>query len=172
MDRPAGLLGTGLISVVAELLRHGYINARGKIVRGYTRINGVKTIIVDEKNNIVVTQLDVRELQKAIAAVKTSWKILLSKAGLDPEALKTIIVAGSFGSSIDPMDLRDLGMIPVEDTKKIMYAGNMVLSGLRAILLRKEYLTDYDSILNRVEHVSLAEEKNYMEIWIESLDFR
>ncbi len=172
MGKPAGLLGTGLISVVAELLRHGYIDSRGRIVRGYTRMNNVKTIVIDEENNVVVTQLDIRELQKALAAVKTSWKILLDKAGLRPEALETVIIAGSFGSSIDPMDLVDLGMAPADDTEKIMYAGNMVLSGLRTILLRKEYLIDYESVLSRVEHVNLAEEENYMRIWIESLDFK
>ncbi len=169
IGEPRGLLGTGVISLVAELYRHGYINRTGRVRKGYVRRNGVKAFIIDEENDIVFTQLDIREFQKALAAVKTSWKILLEKKSLKPSDLKLVFIAGSFGSSIEPRDLIDLGLVPVKDEKKIVYAGNMVLTGLRVILLQKKYLTGYREILNRVEHVNLAEEPNYMDVWMKNL---
>lgn len=166
---PRGFLGSGLVSTIAELLRHGFIDENGRIMKGYTRVNGVKSIIIDPVNNVKLSQLDIREFQKATAAVKTSWRVLLGKAGLREEDVKTIVVSGSFGSGIPPRDLVDLGLLPVRDVDRIIVAGNMVLSGLRVILLNKDYLVDYKRIVGRIIHVNLAEEEDYMKVWIESL---
>ncbi len=170
IGEPRGLLGTGLISVVAELYRHGVIDHTGRIRSGYVRRNGVKTIIIDDEHDIVITQKDIREFQKALSAVRTSWKILLRRAGLEPGNLRMVFIAGSFGSGIEERDLIDLSIAPVKDSSRILYAGNMVLTGLRVMLLNKDYFTEYRRIINMIKHINLAEQPGYMEEWIKNLD--
>ncbi len=167
--KPYGLLGTGIISLVAELFRNGLVDNSGRFIRGYEYVNGLKAFIVDKDHNIYFTQRDMREFQKAYAAVKSAVLTLLLKSGIKSSDLEYVLVAGSFGSSIDPYDLIDLGLVPVDRVDKIVYGGNMVLSGLKVLALDKDYYVLYSELLSRIKHVNLAEERDYMDLWIKSL---
>jgi uncharacterized 2Fe-2S/4Fe-4S cluster protein (DUF4445 family) len=169
IGEPRGFLGTGVISIMAELLRKGLIDETGRIVRGYTRLHGVKAFVVDERRGIVFTQKDIREFQKAYSAVRTSWHIVLREAGLSPSELRVVFIAGTFGSSIDRQDLIDLGLVPVCSEEKIVYGGNMVLSGLRVMALDSRYYTMYKSLVKQVVHINLAEHPDYTSEWVENL---
>jgi uncharacterized 2Fe-2S/4Fe-4S cluster protein (DUF4445 family) len=119
--KPYGLLGTGVISLVAELFRNGLVNSSGRFTRGYDYIDGLKAFIINKNHNVYFTQRDMREFQKAYAAVKSAVLALLLKSGVEPSDLKHVFVAGSFGSSIEPEDLIDLGLVPVDRVDKIVY---------------------------------------------------
>lgn len=173
--KPVGLIGSGIISLVAELLRHGFISSNGKIVKGYQRINGVKTIvIVDESETvtgkpILFSQKDLREVQKAIAAVKTGWQILLNKSGVSVDAIKWVYVTGFFGSSINVEDLLLLGLIPPVSKDRVIIAGDAVLAGLKVLVLDKdhnEYMRKFTSKVNVVDLASLPE---FTSLWVENL---
>jgi hypothetical protein len=45
----------------------------------------------------------------------------------------------------------------------------MVLSGLKVLALDKDYYVLYKELLSRIKHVNLAEERDYMDLWIKSL---
>lgn len=169
IGEPRGFLGTGVISIMAELLRKSLVDETGRIVRGYTRLHGVKAFMVDDRRGIVFTQKDIREFQKAYSAVKTSWRIVLREAGLSPSELRVVFIAGTFGSSIDRRDLIDLGLVPVCSEEKIVYGGNMVLSGLRVMALDSRYYTAYKSLVKQVVHINLAEHPDYTSEWVENL---
>jgi uncharacterized 2Fe-2S/4Fe-4S cluster protein (DUF4445 family) len=77
-DQPIGICGSGLIDVLAELLKSGLINQRGNFVsemkeetnRLRKAKDGWEFVIAwkDETNidrDLVITQVDIRELQKA-----------------------------------------------------------------------------------------------------------
>ncbi|ADI31521.1 ASKHA domain-containing protein [Staphylothermus hellenicus] len=170
IHKPYGLLGTGIISLVAELLRHKYIDERGRFLKGYKRINNVKTYVIDKDQQIFFTQKDLREFQKAYAAVKTAWIILCRRAGIKCEDLEHVIIAGSFGSNIESRDLIDLGLVPVVENSRLVYAGNMVLSGLKIMMLDSSMFKIYRSILEKIAHINLAEDKDYMKTWIKCLN--
>ncbi len=170
IGEPRGFLGTGVISIMAELLRKRLIDETGRIIRGYTRLHGVKAFVVDDKRDIVFTQKDIREFQKAYSAVKTSWRIVLREAGLSPNELRVVFIAGTFGSAIDRRDLIDLGLVPVCSEERIVYGGNMVLSGLRVMALDSKYYTMYESLARQIVHINLAEHPSYTSEWLENLN--
>jgi uncharacterized 2Fe-2S/4Fe-4S cluster protein (DUF4445 family) len=172
VGEPSGLLGTGVISLVAELVRHGLAGRNGRFLRGYRRVNGVKAFTIEESHGVVFTQRDMREFQKAYAAVKTSWRMLLREAELSPSDLKLVIIAGTFGSSIDRRDLIELGLVPTCEESKLAYGGNLVLSGLRVMWLSREYFTMWRSLLKRIQHINLAEHPDYTRVWVESLELK
>ncbi len=176
-EKPAGLLGSGTISLLAELLRNKIIDNRGRIIKGYDRINGVKTLTIVGSDKtitskpIVFTQLDVRELQKAIAAVKTSWQLLLQKSGIKISDLKWIVLTGTFGSAIDINDAFTIGLIPRISRSKVIVAGNMVLSGLKTLVFDVEHENKMRSLLHRSISIDLAETKEFTDLWIRNLEF-
>lgn len=173
--KPVGLIGSGIISLVAELLRHGFISSNGKIVKGYQRINNVKTIvIVDEAETatgkpILFSQKDLREIQKAIAAVKTGWQILLSKSGVSIDAIKWVYVTGFFGSSINVEDMLLLGLIPPVSKNRIITTGDAVLAGLKVLVLDKDHNEYMYKFASKVNVIDLASMPEFTSLWIENL---
>ncbi len=169
---PIGLMGSGIISLVAELLRYKLINPSGKFVKGYERYGGIKAykIAKGEFGDIVFTQKDLREFQKALAAVKSSWRILLDIAGIDSNELKYVVLSGTFGSSLSIEDVVYLKIVPVRDKDKILVFGNSVLSGLKIYIYDGSFHEKANEFLSRIIHVNLAEYPGYMDIWIKALD--
>ncbi|MET1160081.1 MAG: ASKHA domain-containing protein [Thermoprotei archaeon] len=170
IGQPRGLLGTGVISLVAELYRNGLVDESGKFIRGYELVNGLKAFVISRENSVYFTQKDMREFQKAYAAVKSALLMLLKRAGIDMHDITRVLVAGSFGSNIDARDLIDLGMIPINDPGKIVYGGNMVLTGLKVMVFEKKYYEVYRELIPRIKHVNLAEEPSYTDLWIGCLN--
>ncbi|WFO76008.1 DUF4445 domain-containing protein [Desulfurococcaceae archaeon MEX13E-LK6-19] len=169
---PTGITGSGLISLVAELLRKRLVDKSGRIVKGYELVNGVKCyrITRGEHGDIVFTQHDLREFQKALASVKTGWSILLEKAGLEQSDVEIVFLSGRFGSSINPVDAVYLRLVPVDNPNRIVVGGNMVLTGLYITALYKKFFKHIISFTENVYHVNLAEEKNFMDEWIKALE--
>jgi uncharacterized 2Fe-2S/4Fe-4S cluster protein (DUF4445 family) len=132
---PVGLAGSGLISLVAELRRVGVIEPSGRLLPDHPVLSdridvdgsGVRRLLVtdrgvdrtgleDDAPGITValhlTQPDIRELQKAKAAIRATIDTLLARLGLVPVDLGRVILTGSFGSQIDAGASLDLGMLP------------------------------------------------------------
>lgn len=170
---PLGLLGSGVISLAAELSRHGFIGEDGRIRRGYVRIRGVKAIRIGRGllGDIYFTQRDVREFQKAMASIKAAWRIVLGEAGVKPSDLRTVFVAGNLGSSVDPGDLLYLGLIPPVREENVVSTGNMVLPGLKAMVFDSEVRGRVEGIMGSARLVELAEHEGFMDEWVRGLSF-
>jgi uncharacterized 2Fe-2S/4Fe-4S cluster protein (DUF4445 family) len=162
-------LGPALISILADLRRGGFIDEGGRIVRGYKTLNGMKILYIDESRDLYVSQVDVRNIQKAIAAVKSGVRILMREAGVSKDALKGLIIAGNFGVNLDVEDAMTLGLIPSVEKDIVVATGNLVLPGLRVAILDREYLLNSKTILEEIKTVELPRMPGYMDIWVDSL---
>src|SRR4030042_2033307 len=70
--------------------------------------------------DITITQQDVRNVQLAKGAIYAGAKLMMRRLGI--EKLDKIILAGAFGSYVDPQKALILGMFPDCDLRNI-YAG-------------------------------------------------
>ncbi|MEM1628371.1 MAG: ASKHA domain-containing protein [Desulfurococcaceae archaeon] len=169
IENPRYFLGSGLLSLIAELKRHGFIRRDGVFLKGYEVFNGVKTFVVDTENDLYFTQVDMRRLQEALAAIKVAWKILLEEAGINKDLLENVVVTGNMAIHVEIDDLVETGLIPFVDKSRILLAGNLVLSGLRVMFLDNKYILRYEDVIGRVKHVYLPMVPNYMKKWVENL---
>src|SRR5213075_812208 len=87
------------------------------------------------ENSIYLSQRDVRELQFAKAAIATGWRILLEEAGLAPEDVKQVLLAGSFGSYLSPASAIRIGLVPQVPVPRVVPAGNVAGEGAKMALL-------------------------------------
>ncbi len=172
IGNPSGLLGSGIISLAAELLRYNLVDCTGRFRKGYRLVNGKKAFVIDKENDVYFTQKDIRELQKAIAAVKASWEILLRKAGIKSDDLEAVIITGTFGSYLSVDDVIFLGMIPPMPRDRVIIAGNLVLCGLNLYSLDLDVYRKTRALLKMVKYVNLAETSEFTKTWIESLSFK
>jgi len=181
---PVGICGSGLVDAPAEFLKTGLILPRGNFVTEMTERtkrlregpSGWEFVIAwkDETGidtDIVVTLGDIRELQKAKAAIHTGAALLMKNMGVTEESLSKIVVAGAFGNYIDPENARIIGMYPEIPLERIEFAGNLAGTGARMTLMSAEMREYAEEISSRVKYYELAADKDFQKEFIDSLYF-
>jgi len=139
---PVGLTGSGLLDLVYGLRRAGVIDRTGRLVSEHPafghRISvddeGVRRVLITDqgidqsedgiKVSMYLTQHDVRELQKAKAAIRAATEILMTQLGLKACDLQRMILTGSFGSQLHVEAVVGLGMIPAVDLDIVETSAN------------------------------------------------
>lgn len=179
-ERARGICGSGIIDAVAEMLKRGVIDMSGKIVlQDHKRIrdgaDGKEFVLVFKedtasgKEDIVITQEDIREIQKAKAAMYAGYMTLMRKSGFRREDLSEIIIAGAFGNYIDPENARTIGMIPELPISKVSFLGNTAGSGARMCLKSVEMRCEAGAIAKAVKYVELAAEPIFEEEYVNAM---
>jgi len=172
---PVGLCGSGVIDAVVELIKIGAVKKDGNIDEKHkltSRINSGKAVIIAERANgekITLSQDDIREFQKAKAAIQAAYITLLKYTNTQIERIDEVIIAGSFGLHINPESGRRLGIIPQVDDYKIKYLGNLAGSGARVLLKNIEARKICEKIAYGIEYVELGQLKFFQDTWINSL---
>lgn len=147
---PVGLTGSGLLSLVCELRRVGVIEPSGRFVADHplfgSRLDedarGVRRLRLTEQADghpLYLTQQDVRELQKAKAAVRAAAEILMGELGLQPGDLQRLVLTGSFGSQVDVGAVVGLGMIPPVPLERVETEANGAGLGAALFLDDEEF---------------------------------
>jgi uncharacterized 2Fe-2S/4Fe-4S cluster protein (DUF4445 family) len=106
-----------------------------------------------------VTQDDVRNIQLAKAALYAGAKLLMNRAKI--EKVDRIILAGAFGSFIDPKYAMILGLIPDCDLAKVTAVGNAAGDGARIALLNKNKRIEAQTIATWVRYVETAVDPDF-----------
>jgi uncharacterized 2Fe-2S/4Fe-4S cluster protein (DUF4445 family) len=173
-DQPAhlaaGICGSGIIEAVVELFLAGIIGPDGRfdpdLTGDYLRREGKSVAYIlatgDETGSgepILVTQADVRNIQLAKAALYAGAKLLMNRAGID--RIDRILLAGAFGSYIDPRYAMILGLIPDCDLTRINAVGNAAGDGARIALLNLDRRREAQVIARRVTYVETAVDPDF-----------
>jgi uncharacterized 2Fe-2S/4Fe-4S cluster protein (DUF4445 family) len=110
--------------------------------------------ICDE--GISINQRDIVEIQLAKGAMRTGIEILLENAGIDFKDIDRIIIAGAFGSYIDPKNVINIGMFPNVELKKISQVGNAASIGAKMVLISREQRKISEGIGEKDEYLELT----------------
>ncbi|MDR1616951.1 MAG: ASKHA domain-containing protein [Syntrophomonadaceae bacterium] len=167
---PAGICGSGIIDAVAQMAITGIIEPSGSFsenaVSGRIRKNaqGIMEYVLyfnqaGPREDIVVTREDVREVQLAKAAIYAGAKSLMSLCGL--EKIGGIILAGAFGSRIDPQSALNIGLYPDCQLSQVQTVGNAAVSGAKMALLDIGKRKEAEKIAQSVEVVETALNPDY-----------
>ena len=133
---PIGVCGSGILSIYSQLIENNYVDETGTLTETYFE-SGFPIYIAPPERNLYVSQKDIRELQLAIAAIRTGIIYLLKKGGITVNDLDSIFISGSFGKALDIETLKSIGLLPGADRKlynKIVLTGNTSLEGARLLL--------------------------------------
>jgi uncharacterized 2Fe-2S/4Fe-4S cluster protein (DUF4445 family) len=93
-------------------------------------------------------------VQLAKGALYSGAKILMKVLGLD--RVDRVILAGGFGSYLDPERAMILGMFPDCNLKEVISVGNAAGEGARMALLNREKRIEAERIARKVEYVELT----------------
>ena len=160
---PIGVCGTGIISVIAELLRKDILDETGCLN------NDEELFFIDKNKDIFITQKDIREFQLSKAAIQTGISILIESVQ-DQEMIKNIFLSGGFGSNIDVEDLVTIGVVPSTLKNKVKIMQNTALAGAEYLMFTKN-IDRFKEIANKIENINLVEHKSFQELFVEALIF-
>ncbi len=163
-NRPAlGICGTGLIDLIAILLEQGKIFPSGKLNHKEQKIH--------IKDNIFLSQNDVREIQLACAAIKTGIKMILEEYHLTKEQLDGIYIAGAFGNYLNIENTMKIGLLPRIDKDKIAFIGNASLAGAKTLLISSPARKVIEALVKKIRFISLASRHSFQQNFVEAIEF-
>ena len=160
---PIGLCGSGIVDAIAELCRTGLINRRGQLgdSPGMCQVDGTREFVLVASaqsgtgQDIAITQKDIAEVQLAKAAIRTGIEALLAEAGIDWEEVEEVVLAGAFGTYIDPASAMAIGMLPPLPLERFRQVGNAAGVGAKLALVSRSQRVEAEVIAQRVRYLEL-----------------
>jgi uncharacterized 2Fe-2S/4Fe-4S cluster protein (DUF4445 family) len=178
--KPAGICGSGLIDIVAELLEAGLIGQNGKFNRelptkrvreGESGFEYVLAYAADTQigRDIVLTEVDLDNLIRAKAAIYAGCKVLLDSVGLSFADVNTIMIAGGFGHYIEVEKAQMIGLLPDGPSEKFIFVGNGSLLGARLLSFSQELLRETERIARTMTNIELSNSARFMDEFIAAM---
>ncbi|MEM7359181.1 MAG: ASKHA domain-containing protein [Pseudomonadota bacterium] len=175
-QRAIGICGSGIIEVMVCLAQAGLIDRGGLFVQSKaperfdTVDNTTRFLLVDQgDNSIYIEQTDVRSIQLAKAALYAGVQLLMDY--LECTDFDAVLLAGAFGSHLDPDYVADLDLIPGARKEQIVSVGNAAgIGATKALLDLGERQKIIDEV-RKVRKIESANEPNFQEYFVEGMKF-
>jgi len=87
------------------------------------------------------------------------------------QKLDKVILAGAFGSYIDPEEALVMGMFPDCDPKEIYAVGNAAGDGARIALLNRDKRVEAEEIARKVEYLELTIDPDFQKEFMDAMAF-
>ena len=157
-----GICGSGLVDAVAAALELGLVAPNGRLKGGHP---------IDLAGPVQLWQSDIRELQLAKAAVAAGVRILLERWGASTGDVDAVYLGGAFGNYVSRESARRIGLIAFEE-ERVHAAGNTALLGAKLELVADgSGQDDVDDIAASIEHISLASDPAFQDVFVEQMSF-
>lgn len=163
---PIGLCGSGAISLLAELLRKGYVTNDGILTEKFPS-QGIHLATTVNGTKLLFTADDLRNIQLAIAAIAAGIDTLLQEAGIVSSDVSRIYLGGSFGFHISREDCQTLGLFSSLDYHSLHPIGNSCLQGLFRCATEEIDL----SATHDITTINLAESSYFQRQFISHMKF-
>lgn len=169
---PLGLCGSGVLDAVASLSRAGLIDRRGRILTDHPdieEIDGQRRVVLAP--DVFLTQLDVRAVQLAKAAIRTGVELLLHTRGLGSDAIERLVIAGAFGAYIQVESGIAVGLFPALPRERFIQVGNAAGIGARRMLASGKARHCSDVLSERCCYLELSTRGDFQNRFIGNIGF-
>lgn len=180
---PVGICGSGLIDLVAILLKTGIIDETGYISREpfyladsekicfrHVAVNG-SPIPESAASSIYITQKDIREFQLAKSAIRAGTETLLMHAKCEIEQIGRVFLAGGLGYYMSPRSAAEVGLLSPEAMSRAEAVGNTSLAGVRAALCLEGALREMELIAGDCKTHELNRDPVFSDAFMEYMMF-
>ena len=164
-NQPAsGICGSGILDAVAELRRTQLINHRGRLEKS-SPIIGTNTegkpifVLVSESANqreISMDQTDIDQILLAKGAIRAGIDILMDYLHLQISGIDEIVIAGAFGSFMNPEQAVRIGLLPNVPLQRIHAVGNAAGVGARMLLASRKMRSQALELAHKIEYLELT----------------
>lgn len=174
-----GICGSGLIDALALMLELELIDESGCFA-DEEDLDEVLAVYLGEDEegvffrlteSVRISQADVRKLQLAKAAVAAGIQVLLKEAGLAEKDVDRLILAGGFGSYLNPESAAKIGLIPESMLDRTQAVGNAAGEGAVSAAISEEARRDAEALREQVKYIELSTHADFTEYYVEAMYF-
>ncbi len=170
--------GSTLLELLAELLDSGAVSEDGRIDdRDPSRPASSRESLTSPQSETAIrgrsllSQRDIRQIQLAIAALRSGIEQLLAAAHVQTDEISRVVVSGSFGVRLDPRTMVRVGLLPPELGMRVQALENAAGLGATRTLV-DERLTDKAVALAAAAHsVPLGGSGEYVKRFVRAMAF-
>lgn len=177
---PLGICGSGIVDVLANLLRTGWIDRKGQLDRsrrsefidlGDKRARYLLVSAADSGTGkpIAISENEIENVIRAKAAIYSASALMLRRVGLGFESLDRVYIAGNFGRFLAIEQAIVIGMIPDLPLERYRYLGNASLTGSYMTLVSRAHRRLQLAIAGRMTNIELSTEPEYMDQYTAAL---
>jgi uncharacterized 2Fe-2S/4Fe-4S cluster protein (DUF4445 family) len=162
---PEGICGSGLIDLLAELVRVELMNEMG-------RFQDEERIMLDERAGVYFHERDASELAQAKGANVAGLLTVFSNYGVPFDEVEVFYLAGGFGRRLNITAAKRIGLIPNIPDERFVQVGNAAIEGASVALLSRAKRTELEQLVRRVEHCRLETHPRFFDFFVEGCQFK
>jgi uncharacterized 2Fe-2S/4Fe-4S cluster protein (DUF4445 family) len=185
-----GICGSGLIDAAARMLDAQVLAGSGAMrhdlkdsLAAPLRDRMTKTaegrnqfVLVHQEESgkgeaVTLTQNDIRQLQLAKGAIYSGILTLQKVMGTSDSELAELMLCGGFGNYINTASAVRIRLLPPLPLDRITYFGNAAHVGAQMALLSETERMRANELARRIEHVALASQPNYQDVFVDAISF-
>lgn len=167
-----GICGSGIFEVMVELAGAGLMDESGLFIpaaapeRFSPEGKSWKYRLI---NNIYIKQTDIRAVQLAKAALHAGVSLLSEYLGCDE--LDEVLLAGAFGTHLDPKYVAEIGIIPGASAKTIHSIGNAAGMGAAMTVLNINHKARLIEAVSHIEKIETAMVPKFQDYFVAAMRF-
>lgn len=178
--RPRGICGSGLVDLLAELLRAGYMDRAGQLKVDAPVVregpDGPEVLVAAAEatatgRDIVLGTADIQNLLRAKAAVYAGAALLARRLGLSMADIERIYVAGGFGAYLDIRKAILIGLLPEVPLERVTFIGNGSVAGAKMALLSEEARNRAAEVARKMTYRELSVDTGFHEEYVSAMFF-
>jgi len=179
-QKPKGICGSGLISLLSEAFLTGILDKAGNVnltlptprVREGT--HGAEYVVAwgtetESGQDIVLSRVDIDNLLRAKAAIYAGFTVLADQVGIPLETVARVQVGGSFGKYINVEKAVQIGLLPDMEWDQFEFLGNTSIKGAYMALLDWHKRKQIDEIASRMTYIELSADNTFYEAFTSAL---
>ncbi len=177
---PVGICGSGLVSLVSQLVAAGAVTESGgfdparlgpRLRPGPQGLEYVLAFASDGglERDLVLTHGDLAELQLAKAAIHAGVSIMIDELGV--EAIARVKLAGAFGNYLDPAEACGIGLLPGVTPEMVQPVGNAAGDGAVMALLSRGERRRARRIAAELRYLELAAHPRFNQQYVAGMLF-
>jgi uncharacterized 2Fe-2S/4Fe-4S cluster protein (DUF4445 family) len=180
--KPRGLCGSGLISLLAEMLLTGIVDKSGNInltlseftARVREGERGPEYVIAwgDESEHgkdIIITHVDIDNIMRAKAAIYAGFTVLADSVGVPLEVVDQVLIGGSFGKYINVEKAIQIGLLPDMPWERFQFLGNTSVRGTYYALLDWRERMRVTDIASRMTYIELSADNSFFDAFMSAM---
>jgi len=179
-NKPRGLCGSGLISLLSEMFLTGAVDKGGKVNMSLDtpRVrhgdHGSEYVIVWAKDagiedDIVITNVDIDNLLRAKAAIFAGFTVLADSVGYPLETITKVLIGGSFGRYINVEKAVQIGLLPDMPWENFDFLGNTSVKGAYLGLIDHNLRQQIAEIAGKMTYIELSADNKFYDAFMSAL---
>lgn len=180
--KPRGLCGSGLISLLAEMLITGVVDKAGNINLNLAPLNprirsgdhGPEYVVAwgsesENGSDVVITAVDIDNLKRAKAAIYAGYIVLAQSVGVSLDLVEQMLIGGSFGKYINVEKAVQIGLLPDLPWERFQFLGNTSVRGAYMALISQQARQKVNAIAARMTYIELSADNAFYEAFMSAM---